>query len=613
MPHSLTSKGRNILKFRDILPGLLMINLRLPSLFRFYKSFLPLAFGKGNRSLGAHIENNAKKIPDKTALFYRDQVFTHHEFNEEINRYANFFHAQGLKKEDVVIVMLENRPELMFMIAAMAKIGGISSLINTNLKGDSLAHCINLTSRKFIIIGEEMVGAFENVKCSINLTDHDVLYYVNDGDNKGAPSGYVDLSGKTKIAPASNPLTTAEMNLQDPFAFIFTSGTTGLPKAAYQINMKWVMCANILGTLGMSMNTTDVMYISVPLMHNVGILLGWAVAALNGSGIALRRRFSISHFWEDIKKYNVTCFPYIGEICRYLMNQPERADDRNNPVKKIIGVGLRPEIYTAFKKRFGIPRVVEFYGSSEGTVIYINLLNVDCTMGICLAPNAIVEYDIEANGPVRDENGFMKKVKKGEAGLLLGKLKDPKLFFGYTDKKATSEKIFRGAFKKDDAWFNSGDLVRDIGYRHAEFVDRLGDTFRWKGENVSTAEVEKVINSINFIHGAVVYGVNVPLSDGRIGMAAIISESSVESFDFKKFTNYMQDTLPKYAVPKFIRFESEFDTTSTHKIKKFRLKEEGFDVEIVKTPLFVLLPGEETYQPLSREIYDKINSGAQYL
>jgi len=604
---------RGTVRLRDILPGLLMIHLRFPSLFRFVKSMLMIALGKGNRSLGAHIENNARRHPEKTALLYGDYALTHRDFNEAVNRYANYFLGQGIGKEDVVIVMLENRPELMMIIAAMAKIGGIASLINTNLRGDSLVHCINLTSRKCFIVGEELIGAFEEVKSGIRPTDQELLLYVHDGRESEVPAGYLDLSERVKGAPVSNPSSTAEMGMQDTFAFMFTSGTTGLPKAAHQMHMKWVLCANFLGSLGLSMNTSDVMYIAVPLTHNVGVLLGWSVAAINGSAVALRRKFSITHFWEDIRRYNATCFPYIGEICRYLMNRPEGAGDRDNPVKKVVGVGLRPEIYRAFKKRFGISRVVEFYGSSEGTVIYMNLFNVDCTMGICVVPHAVVQYDVERDEPARDEEGFMKRVEKGEPGLLLGKLKDPKLYLGYTDKKATSKKVFRDVFTKDDAWFNSGDLVRNIGFGHAEFVDRIGDTFRWKGENVSTAEVEKVINSARSVCGAAVYGVKVPLTDGRVGMAAVIPETGIEKFDLEGFSRSLQGALPPYAVPRFIRFIAEFETTATHKIMKSRLRKEGFDLEAIQDPLFVLLRGTEVYQPLSRRILDEIISGALQL
>jgi citronellyl-CoA synthetase len=607
------TKGREFVKFRHILPGLILLFLRFPSLCRFAKSMFLLARGKGNRSLGAHIENNARKHPDKTALLCGDLVLTHREFNEAVNRYANFFLARGMEKGDVAVVMLENRPELMMIMAAMAKTGGIASLINTNLRGDSLAHCINLTSRKLFIVGEELIEAFEDVKPMIHLTDDEPLYYVRDEGRNPAQAGYIDLSEEARDTPIDNPPTTAERKMLDTFAFMFTSGTTGLPKAAYQMNMKWVLCANFLGSLGLSMNSADVMYISVPLTHNVGVLLGWSVSAINGSAIALRRKFSITHFWDDIRKYNATCFPYIGEICRYLMNRPEDVEDRNNPVKKVVGVGLRPEIYKAFKKRFGIPRVVEFYGSSEGTVIYINLYNVDCTMGTCMMPHAVVAYDVERDEPIRDENGFMTRVEKGEPGLLLGKLKDADGYPGYTDRKATSQKILRHVFKKDDAWFNTGDLVRNIGCGHAEFVDRVGDTFRWKGENVSTAEVEKVIHSTGFVRGAAVYGVRIPLTDGRIGMAAVIPGTGVESFDFRKFTGSLQEALPPYAIPRFIRFKAEFETTSTHKIMKSRIREEGFDLDAIEDPLFVLLRGAEEYQPLSRELFDEIMSGAMQL
>jgi citronellyl-CoA synthetase len=323
----------------------------------------------------------------------------------------------------------------------------------------------------------------------------------------------------------------------------------------------------------------------------------------------MRRRFSASQFWEDTRKFKANSFIYVGEVCRYLMNQPPRPDDRDNPIKAMVGNGLRPDIWKDFKKRFAVSKVFELYGAAEAPLIFSNLLNLDCTVGMCLTPFSIVEYDTDADEPVRGEDGFMKKVAPGDSGLLLAEISESMPFSGYTEKEETEKKIFRDVFEKGDTWFNSGDLVFNQGFRHVQFVDRLGDTFRWKGENVSTSEVEKVVNTLNQVAESTAYGIQIPGTDGRAGMVAIIPGTAVETFDLKALAETVRKALPSYAVPKFVRFKEVFETTGTHKIKKKVLRDEGFDPKVVRDPLYVLLPEADTYQPLSEELYQDIVEG----
>jgi len=291
------------------------------------------------------------------------------------------------------------------------------------------------------------------------------------------------------------------------------------------------------------------------------------------------------------------------------MNQPVRSDDQNNRIEKIVGNGLRPEIWKQFKTRFGIDKVYELYGAAEGPLIFTNLLNIDCTVGCCLTPFAIVKYDPDAELPIRDENGFMQKVEPGEAGLLVSEIKEGLPFYGYTDEKENKKKIFRDVFEKGDMWFHSGDLLRHMGYKHAQFVDRLGDTFRWKGENVSTVEVEKIVNTHFQVSQSCAYGVHIPGTDGKAGMVSIIPVSNAEEFNLKLLADTVRTALPSYAVPKFVRFKDVFETTATHKIKKNVLREEGFDPEEISDSLFVLLPGEDAYVRLKKDVYQDIIDG----
>ena len=562
-------------------------------------------------SIGLRIEEHAAKFPDNIALLFEEEKYTHKEFNENINRYANYFLKYGLKRGDTAVIFLENRSEYMFIIIAMGKLGVTSSLININLREKPLIHSLKHTPGRVYIIGEELLHAFESVKSKLELTEEqkEGLFFLIDKGELKTPKEYTNLKDKIKKSDKENPPTTPEILMRDDFVYIFTSGTTGLPKAAILKNHSILKAMSWWGDMSADMKVDDIIYITTPLFHSHGIKVAFAAALYRGSAMAIARKFSASNFWDEVKKFNATCFNYVGEICRYLYNQPPKADDANNSITKIIGNGLRPDIWLDFKERFAIKEVREFYGATEDFVPnFCNIHNLDKTCGICLTPYAIVKYDMEAGQPFRNERGRMKRVKKGEVGLLLGQVTDPENFFMYKDKEETEKKVFRNVIRNGDMFINTGDLLRDIGYGHVQFVDRLGDTFRWKGENVSTEEVESVINSFKGIDMCSVYGVLVPHSEGRAGMVSIL-KNNAENFEFKDFLNYLQKNLPHYAIPLFIRIINEFSFTATHKIQKGKLKKEGFNSTEINDPFYVLLPSSSEYLTLTNEIYRDISEG----
>ena len=559
-------------------------------------------------SVGLRIEENTENYPNQLALLYEDEKYTHKEFNSWINRYAHYFLKLGLKKGDVAVVFVENRSEYMFIILALGKLGVVSSLINTNLRENPLIHSMTHTPGIVYIIGEELLQAFEDVKSRLKLSDDQKLFYLLDKGELETPKGYINLKEQIKDLAITNPPTTSEILMKDPFVYIFTSGTTGLPKAAIMKNSS-IITAMGWWEMVIGMKTDDIIYITTPLFHSHGIKVAFAAALNKGSTMAIARKFSASKFWDEARKFNATCFNYGGEICRYLYNQPPKPDDADNSIVKIVGNGLRPDIWLGFKERFNIQEIREFYGATEDFVSnFANIHNLDKTCGVCLTPYAIVRYDLEKDQPFRNERGRMKKVKKGEVGLLLGQITDPDNFYMYTDEEATKKKVFRDVLKKGDMYINTGDLLRDIGFGHVQFVDRLGDTFRWKGENVSTEEVESVINTFEQIDMCSVYGVLIPFTEGRAGMASIHKKSE-EDFDFKGFLNLLKKYLPNYAVPTFIRFIDKFSFTATHKIQKINLKKQGFNINEVNDDLFVLLPKSSEYVPLIKEIYHGISEG----
>jgi citronellyl-CoA synthetase len=508
------------------------------------------------------------------------------------------------------VMFLETRPELLIAYSAIAKIGAINCMINTNLRGNSLLHCLTLNPANAFVVGEELVEAFEAVGADLGLREDQGVYFVRDHGQKPIPAGFIDLPEAVKNFPATNPPTTARVKPADAIAYVFTSGTTGgMPKAAIVTHRRVVSGSYLNGKAIMNIKSKDTIYVPLPFFHTNALALSWPCVFANGAALAVRRKFSASKFWDDVRKYNATVFCYVGECCRYLMNQPPKPDDRKHPLRTIIGNGLRPDIWKDFKKRFGITKVYEIYGAAESNLFFINILNLDCTVGTSLSPFAIVRYDLDTEQPIRDKDGFMQRVEVGEAGLLLGEITDTAPFLGYTNKEATESKVFRDVFVKGDAWFNSGDLIRDIGFKHAQFVDRLGDTFRWKGENVSTTEVEKAANTFPQISMSMVYGVRIPGSDGRAGMVALIANTKLEDFDFAGLAEHFRQGLPSYAIPKFVRFRTQFEYTPTHKIKKVDARNDGFDPNKVADPIFVLLPNDSAYTLLTKQLYEEIQRG----
>ena len=586
--------------------GWLSIVWRLPAIFIYSRKVFNVGV-KNRESWGSMLEENAAQFPNNAAIKSEDGTFTYKEFNNRANRYANYFIAQGLQKGDTAAVFLENRPDLLILYSALSKIGVVNSMINTNLRLDSLKHCLTLNPVKMFIVGEEVLDAFEEVKDDLGPIGKKTIYFLQDRGKKSASGGYVDLKKEIVDYPTTNPPTTAEIKPADRIAYVFTSGTTGgMPKAAIITHGRLVRCKYYNGKIILNMQPNDTMYVPLPFFHTNALALSWPTVFANGAAVAMRRKFSVSNFWKDVHKYNATGWCYIGELCRYLMNQPPKPDDRDNPLQKIIGNGLRPDIWKDLKNRFGIAKVYEIYGAAESNLYFVNMLNLDCTVGTCRVPYAIVKYDVDEDAPIRNANGYLQKVNTGETGLLLGEISEDNPFVGYTSQTETESKIIKDVFSKGDAWFNTGDMVRDIGFQHVQFEDRLGDTFRWKGENVSTTEVEKVANTFARISLSSAYGAPMPGGDGRIGMVALIPEDTTQEIDFKGLAEHFQAALPSYAVPKFVRLNTDFEYTPTHKIKKMGLKKEGFDPAKTADPIYVLLPGASAYQPLTNDIYAEI-------
>jgi citronellyl-CoA synthetase len=434
MDSQVSQRAGEVLKPAQLVPGLLSLSWRIPSIVKTMRGILGFR-DDSPLSMGTILERNAEKYSSNTALLYEDIHITHEAFNRRINQYAHYFSAQGVSKGDVALVLVDNRPELLMVMGALSKLGAVASLINPNQRGEVLLYSINLTRGRHFIVGEEQLEAFEEIRGELRLTVEDRLYYQPESGQTGGRDGYDNLVEAIEEQPTRNPPSTGEIKLGDPFAYVFTSGTTGLPKASVQTHRRWFSAMYWFGRIVMNLKPTDIHYCPLPFCHTNGLNVAWGSVAGCGATLAMRRRFSASQFWSDTRKFKANSFIYVGEVCRYLMNQPARPDDRDNPIEAIVGNGLRPDIWKAFKQRFGISKVFELYGAAEAPLIFSNLLNVDSTVGMCLTPFAIVEYDTDADEPVRGEDGFMQKVAPGETGLLLAEISERMPFVGYTERR----------------------------------------------------------------------------------------------------------------------------------------------------------------------------------
>ncbi len=562
--------------------------------------------------LGIAFEKAAKRNPDGFALLFEDQKYTYTQLNEWANQISHYYLSLGAQKGDVIAVMIENRSELVACIVALAKIGVTAALVNTAQTGKVLAHSINLVKPFAIIAGEECRAAVDDIRQDLLLPAERFHWLADQATRQSpgqAPEGYINLALAIEPFPAFNPATTHSVKGKDGLFYIYTSGTTGLPKAVIFTNSRWTLAYGTYGHV-LNLNEKDVMYVTLPLYHATGTVVCWCGVIAGASTLAIRRKFSTSSFWKDVQKFDASAIGYVGELCRYLMDAPPSDLEKGHRVKKMIGNGMRPNIWDKFKTRFGIEEVLELYASSEGNVGFSNVFNFDNTVGFSPTPYAIIQFDKEKNEPVRDAKGCCIKVKKGEVGLLVGKITRRSPFDGYTDTQKNQSVIIKDMFKSGDAYFNTGDLVRDIGFRHAQFVDRLGDTFRWKGENVSTTEVENMVSEYEKISEAVVYGVEIPHTNGRAGMAAVTlaDQAELTAEDCEKMAAEFKKNLPAYAVPVFLRIQQQAETTGTFKYQKNKLKEQAFDPSKTEERLLVLLPNSTGYCDLTAEIFDNIQA-----
>jgi len=571
--------------------------------------------GDDRASLAHTFQATTEKFPDRAFIYFEEETWTYAQANKAANSMARYLADHGVKHGDRVVMFMENRPYFAITLIALNKIGAIGVLINTSLTGDPLIHCINSSDSVKCIVGAERAQPLEEVLDKINIVQKEDILWVEDTPEYSLPNWATDLKAGIDFDMTDNLPETDKVTAQDIACYIFTSGTTGVPKAAILPNAKLVAASVNITMAGYRINEEDCMYNCLPLYHSTGLMLGLVAAIQVGAASFVKRKFSASSFWEEAQRFNTTALVYIGELCRYLANQEPSEAEKNNPIVSMVGNGLRPDVWDEFRDRFKVERIIEIYGASEGNALFINLFNKDKTIGMTSADVALIEYDVADDKIIKNADGTCKKIMNEDPGLLIVKIGPNAVFNGYTDAQASEKKILRDVFEEGDAWFNTGDLIRkvDVGFalgkEHYQFVDRIGDTFRWKSENVSTNEVGEILNGYHDVNMSNVYGVKIPGCEGRAGMVAFSLENR-EHFNWDEFSTYVENNLPKYARPIFVRIIEEMDTTGTFKLKKNDLREQAFDITSITDTVYCLKPNSNTYQPLDNDWLEQINSEA---
>ncbi|KAL3865943.1 hypothetical protein ACJMK2_043287 [Sinanodonta woodiana] len=571
---------------------------------------------KNGKYLIDMFEEDVQKYPAKPFIVFEDRVYTYEFMDQQANRVASVASQWKLKVGETVAIMITNEPAFIWTFLGLQKLGIAAAFINFNIRMKPLVHSIKVCGAKILIVGQgdEILQAVEDIRS--DLKDLPIIVQGASLLSQGY-TRFDELMKQTVPAGVCKGVRTNVTPLT-PCCYIFTSGTTGLPKPCIISQSKAIGFSGFL--LLVNYTDKDILYTPLPLYHSAGGAVGLMGTIGSGGTMVLRGKFSARHFWEDCRKYNVTIAQYIGELCRYLLAVPESPEDGKHCIRVMVGNGLRQDIWERFQSRFKVPNICEFFGATEGTT---SIMNVSNRVGSCgrLSPfinlvdpvkKYVVKFDATDGEPVRDRYGRCIIVKPGETGLLLTTIPPEYLEVGFYkgSKDINEKKIIRNVFKDGDAFFSYGDLIMIDNDYFAYFKDRLGDTFRWKGENVSTYEVADIMTGLDFIHDVNVYGVEIPGADGRAGMAAVhLTDGTPVSNDvLKMIFNHCMKNLPIYAQPVFLRFPKDQSLTLTFKQRKVELVNEGYNPNIFTDPLFFRDDVNKTYSPLTKENYSQFIS-----
>ncbi|MGO9852700.1 MAG: long-chain-acyl-CoA synthetase [Steroidobacteraceae bacterium] len=559
------------------------------------------------------IDRLAERFGEAPALTDLDTRLTYRTLAEASHRFARWGLAQGLARGDVICLLMKNCPEYLAIWLGLNRVGVTVALINTNLTGELLERSIGIVRPRHVIAGSAHCAALAAVRERLGAG---IGCWAFGSGAQGFPRldrDAASLNGAVLTAADCAPPVLSERAL-----YIYTSGTTGLPKAANVSHLRLMQWSHWFAGL-IDTQPDDRLYNCLPMYHSVGGVVATGAALVGGASVVLRERFSASNFWQDIAAERCTLFQYIGELCRYLLNGPHDPQETHHTLRLACGNGLRAEVWEPFQMRFRIPQILEYYASTEGN---FSLYNCEGRVGAIgrippfLAhrmPVALVKYDLEAGAPARDAQERCLPCTANDAGEAIGQILDSDgatRFEGYADSEASRKKILRDVFAAGDAWYRTGDLMRRDAQGFFYFIDRVGDTFRWKGENVSTTEVAAALNRCRGVTEVAVYGVAVPNAEGRAGMAALVVGAD---FTLRELRRTVTSALPSYARPVFVRIVAALEITGTFKLRTQDLAREGYDLSQVSDALYIddALRGE--YLRLDAPLHARIMSGQQRL
>ncbi|CAJ1053200.1 long-chain fatty acid transport protein 1-like [Xyrichtys novacula] len=571
-----------------------------------------------NRStIPALFAQMVSKHPDKPALIYEatGEVWTFRELQEQCHAVAHWALAQGWAEGEVVALFMESQPLVVALWLGLAMVGVEAAFINHNLRQQSLLHCVRVSGARAMVFGTNMREVVSEVRDGLQP---DLLLFISGQEVNEEKLCSLQIQSLDTLLDHSSkhpPSRLLKKGFNDRLFYIYTSGTTGMPKAAIVVHSRYYRIASF-GFHSFGLQNDDIMYNCLPLYHSAGTIMGVGQCLLFGLTVVIRRKFSASRFWEDCVKHNCTVTLYIGEVCRYLLAQPVRLSEAQHRVRVAVGNGLRPSVWEEFVQRFRIQRVGEFYGATECNC---SLINIDGKVGACgfnsrilpsFYPIRLVRVQQESGELLRDSQGLCVPCQPGEPGMLVGRINDTdplRRFDGYVDQESTSKKIARNVFKMGDSAYVSGDTLVMDEYGYIYFKDRSGDTFRWRGENVSTTEVEGVLSGLLGHADVAVYGVTIPDVEGKAGMAAVAHTEG--QFDHDAFLMAVQKALPSYARPVFLRLMPSVDTTGTFKIQKTRLQREGYKPQDSSEKVYFLNSRAGCYEAVTDDLFNDIVEG----
>ena len=561
--------------------------------------------------MSSAMEELADRFGTAPALMSDRECFTYSELAERSNQYTRWALEQGLRKGEVVGLLMTNRPEYFACWLGVAAAGGIVALLNTNLIGASLSHCINVVRPKHLIVASEFLDSITTAMAGLSC-EPQIWIHGSDHNAFSRIDRRIQQLSAGSLTDADRP----KLSIGDVALHIYTSGTTGLPKAANVSHARVLQWAQWFAGM-LDLRPEDRIYNCLPMYHSIGGVLVPGAALMGGGSVVIRESFSVSRFWDDVARWDCTMFQYIGEFCRYLLHASPGPNDHNHRIRIACGNGMSAEVWRAFQQRFQIPKVFEFYASTEGGLSLFNAEGEPGAIGRVppylahrFSP-VLAKFDPERAEPIRNAQGFCIPCAPNEPGEALARvIGDPSQvgsrFEGYTDAEASEGKLLRNVFEPGDIWFRTGDLMRKNEKGFFYFVDRIGETFRWKGENVATTEVAEALCSFPGVRHAIVYGVKIAGAEGRIGMAALTVDGDP---DLHELRQHLIESLPSYARPAFLRFRDNCEVTGTFKYSKSELVRQGYNPDLTGDAIYFDSPEKQALHLLDQALYDRIQAG----